>query len=147
MIAVPSIPTPNMKAYSALIVRHVHIPSRSPPEACAAQSQSPVAAIASHRRQLALLPPHRPSLAGSAHDEQPNTPQQSRSGVHEMMTAPPQRPANHRFSWALTYRCGDYLNWMECRWRRRDAPGMRSYRRNRFDALQPRDEPTWLTVF
>lgn len=24
---------------------------------------------------------------------------------------------------------------------------MRSYRRNRFDALQPRDEPTWLTVF
>ena len=24
---------------------------------------------------------------------------------------------------------------------------MRSYRRNRFDALKPRDEPTWLTVF
>jgi hypothetical protein len=24
---------------------------------------------------------------------------------------------------------------------------MRSFRRNRYDALQPRDEPTWLTVF
>lgn len=31
--------------------------------------------------------------------------------------------------------------------RLRNAGGMRSYRRNRYDALEPREEPTWLTVF